>query len=754
MLTIELEMALRAAIKEAKIRQHEYVTVEHVLFSLLHDNYGRQIIEACGGDIENLKARLLEFFDKNLEKLPKEVQMEPQQSIGFQKVLHRAVQHVQGAGKDKADAGDVLAAIFDEPDSHAAYFLSLEYISRLDILNFISHGISKIDMQAGTTVEAPESPEKNKTRPETGSKRSALESYTVNLLDKAAAGKIDPLIGRLQELERTMHILCRRTKNNPIFVGDPGVGKTAITEGLALMIYKGEVPEILKNMEIFSLDLGALIAGTRYRGDFEQRLKGVIKELLNKKSAILFIDEIHTVVGAGATSGGSMDASNILKPVLASGDLRCIGSTTFEEYKNHFEKDRALSRRFQKVEIVEPSLDETIEILEGLKSRYEAFHGIQYQPSALRAAVELSAKYINDLFLPDKAIDVIDEVGASFRLHNLAGNKRKTVTIRDVEQVVSRIARIPAKTASLSDKEQLMNLAERIKAKIFGQDPAVEQLVTAIKRSRAGLSRPEKPIGNFLFAGPTGVGKTEVSRQLAIQLGVHFERFDMSEYMEKHAVARLIGSPPGYVGFDQGGFLTDAIRKHPYCILLLDEIEKAHEDLFSILLQVMDHGTLTDNTGRKADFRNVILIMTSNAGAREMSARNIGFGDVQNTKNRQAVEKQFSPEFRNRLDAIIYFNHLSSEIVEKIVLKFIGELEVQLSEKKVKIELSNPALQWLAEKGYDPNFGARPLDRLIQENIKTTLADEILFGHLIKGGKVLIDLKDEKLDFTYSSLAN
>ncbi|MBN2088836.1 ATP-dependent Clp protease ATP-binding subunit ClpA [candidate division KSB1 bacterium] len=752
MLTIELEMALRAAIKEAKIRRHEYVTVEHVLFSLLHDNYGRQIIEACGGDVENLKIRLLEFFDKNLEKLPKEVQMEPQQSIGFQKVLHRAVQHVQGAGKDKADAGDVLAAIFDEPDSHAAYFLSLEYISRLDILNYISHGISKVDIQNGTTVEAPEAPEKNKTKPETGSKRSALESYTVNLLQKAAAGKIDPLIGRMQELERTMHILCRRTKNNPIFVGDPGVGKTAITEGLALKIYNGDVPDILKSMEIFALDLGALLAGTRYRGDFEQRLKSVIKELLNKKSAILFIDEIHTVVGAGATSGGSMDASNILKPVLASGDLRCIGSTTFEEYKNHFEKDRALSRRFQKVEIVEPTLDETYEILEGLKSRYETFHGIHYQSSALRAAVELSAKYINDLFLPDKAIDVIDEAGASFRLQNLAGQKRKTVTIRDVEQVVSRIARIPAKTASLSDKEQLMNLTDRIKAKIFGQDMAIEQLVTAIKRSRAGLSRPEKPIGNFLFAGPTGVGKTEVSRQLALQLGVHFERFDMSEYMEKHAVARLIGAPPGYVGFDQGGLLTDAIRKHPYCVLLLDEIEKAHEDLFSILLQVMDHGTLTDNSGRRADFRNIILIMTSNAGAREMTVRNIGFGDVANTKNRQAIEKQFSPEFRNRLDAIIYFNHLTAEIVEKIVLKFIGELEMQLSEKKVKIELSNPALQWLAQKGYDPNFGARPLDRLIQENIKTTLADEILFGHLQKGGKVLIDLKDEKLDFTYTPL--
>lgn len=749
MLTIELEMALRAAYQEAKKRRHEYVMVEHVLFALIHDEYGRKILEACGGDLIELKENLLHFFNEKIEKLPSEIEFEPQQSLGFQRVLQRAVNHVRNAGKEKADAGDVLVAIYEEVDSYASYFLELQGISRLDILNFISHGIAKTGAALGDDideeVEEQQQPEQQRTgrKPK---KKSALETFAVNLLEKAAQGKIDPLIGREDELERTMHVLCRRVKNNPIFVGDSGVGKTAITEGLALKIYEEDVPDVLLGTEIYSLDMGALLAGTKFRGDFEQRLKNVITELLQKKDAVLFIDEIHTVVGAGATSGGTMDASNILKPVLASGELRCIGSTTYEEYKNHFEKDRALSRRFQKIEVIEPSIDDTIKILEGLKSRYEAFHKIKYTPSALRAAAELSAKYVNDRFLPDKAIDVIDEAGASFKLKK-ASQARKTVVVRDVEKIISRMARIPTKTASLSDREQLQNLDEKLKAQIFGQDQAIEALVTAIKRSRAGLARPEKPIGCFLAAGPTGVGKTEVSKQLALQLGIHFERFDMSEYMEKHAVARLIGAPPGYVGFDQGGLLTDSIRKHPYSVLLLDEIEKAHEDLFNILLQVMDHGTLTDNNGRKADFRNVILVMTSNAGAKELSSRAIGFENSTSAKNMKAIEKKFSPEFRNRLDAVIYFNHLSTEIVEQIVMKFIRELEIQLIEKRVTIDVSMEARHWLAEKGYDPVYGARPLDRIIQENIKTVLADEILFGKLNKGGKVFIDLAENKLNF-------
>jgi ATP-dependent Clp protease ATP-binding subunit ClpA len=549
-------------------------------------------------------------------------------------------------------------------------------------------------------------------------------------------------------VERTLHVLCRRTKNNPIFVGESGVGKTAIAEGLALRIHNGEVPEILIDAEIWALDMGAMLAGTKFRGDFEARLKGVINEIQQHENAILFIDEIHTVVGAGATSGGSMDASNILKPFLASGDVRCIGSTTYDEYKNHFEKDHAFSRRFQKVEITEPSIEETVKILNGLKSRYEEYHNVKFTKPALQSAVELSAKYINDRFLPDKAIDVMDEAGASFRLQP-KHKRRNTVNVSDVEKVVARIARIPERKTSFNEKRQLGNLEHNLKNVIYGQDHALESMVTAIKRSRAGLGRPEKPIGNFLFAGPTGVGKTEVARQLAIQLGVHFERFDMSEYMEKHAVARLIGAPPGYVGFDQGGLLTDAIRKHPYTVLLLDEIEKAHEDLFNILLQVMDHGTLTDNTGRKADFRNTILIMTSNAGAREMSARGIGFGEQDSAKSGKAIEKQFSPEFRNRLDGIIHFNHLNTDIVEQIVHKFIRELQIQLVDKKVTIELSDDATTWLAKKGYDPVYGARPLDRVIQENIKSKLADEILFGRLEKGGVVKISVKDAELVFEF-----
>ena len=747
MIRIELEMALRAAIQEAQLRRHEYVTLEHMLYALLHDKTGARIIRHCGGDIETLKDSLNDFLDNKVEKLPEDLNIEPHQSIGFQRVLQRAMMQVQNSGKGQVDAGDVLAAIFREPESYAVHFLQLEGITRLDVINYVSHGISKIEPDDEDEEEDDETVD---TEPgKKVKRRDALATFTVNLAAKAAAGKIDPLIGRENELERTMQVLCRRTKNNPVFVGDPGVGKTAVAEGLALKIHHGEVPEILQNAEIYLLDMGALLAGTRFRGDFEQRIKAVLSALLKKEKAILFIDEIHTVVGAGATSGGSMDASNLLKPALASGELRCIGSTTFEEYKNHFERDRALSRRFQKIEIIEPTIGETVQILKGLKSHYEAHHNVRYTFSALKAAAELSAKYINDRFLPDKAIDVIDEAGASIRL--LPSHKRrKTVGVSDIERIVSKIARVPAKTASVSDKERLKFLMDKLKERLFGQDQAIETLITAIKRSRAGLGHPDKPIGSFLFAGPTGVGKTEVSRQMAILLGVHFERFDMSEYMEKHTVSRLIGAPPGYVGFDQGGLLTDAIRKHPYAVLLLDEIEKAHPDVFNILLQVMDHGTLTDNNGRKADFRNVILVMTSNAGAREMSERPIGFTTTAQTRNKQAIEKTFTPEFRNRLDSIIYFNPLSIEIVERIVEKFIRELEEQLSEKKVSFVLSKEAKHWLAEKGYDPIYGARPLARVIQTKIKTVLADEILFGALEKGGKVFIELKNDELAFSFS----
>lgn len=748
MIRIELEMALRAAIHEAQLRQHEYVTLEHMLYALLHNKWGAKIIRHCGGEIEAMKERLNEFLENKLQKLPEDVNLDPQQSIGFQRVLQRAIMHVQSSGKEYVDAGDVLAAMFKEPDSYAVYFLQLEGISRLDIINYTSHGISKIAPEDEDEYDEEDDESVDTERRKKVKKRNALETYTVNLTEKAAAGKIDPLIGRENELERTMQVLCRRTKNNPIFVGDPGVGKTAIAEGLALKVHHGDVPEILQNAEIYLLDMGALLAGTRFRGDFEQRIKAVLSALLKKEKAILFIDEIHTVVGAGATSGGSMDASNLLKPALASGDLRCIGSTTYEEYKNHFEKDRALSRRFQKIEIVEPTVDETVQILKGLKSRYESHHSVRYTLSALKAAAELSAKYINDRYLPDKAIDVIDEVGASFRLQP-SHKRRKAVGVKDIESVVSKIARVPAKTASVSDKARLKFLMSKLKERIFSQDQAIETLITAIKRSRAGLGHPDKPIGSFLFAGPTGVGKTEVSKQLAILLGVHFERYDMSEYMEKHTVSRLIGAPPGYVGFDQGGLLTDAIRKYPYAVLLLDEIEKAHPDVFNILLQVMDHGTLTDNNGRKADFRNVILIMTSNAGAREMSERPIGFTTTIQARNKQAIEKVFNPEFRNRLDAIIYFNSLSIEIMEQIVEKFIRELEDQLSEKKVSFVLSKKSKRWLAEKGYDPIYGARPLARVIQTKIKNVLADEILFGNLEKGGQVYIDLKNDELFFSF-----
>ncbi len=745
MISKELSATLGFAVREAKKRRHEYVSVEHVLFAILHDSSGLEIVEKCGGNVENIKANLEMFFNDNMEMLPEESEYVLQQTIGFQRVIQRAVNHVRSAEKKEVAVSDILASIFMEKDSHAVYFLNEEGISRLDVLRDISHELPTDSADDASETDAPAEQKTIKK------KSSPLDAYTVNLIDQAAKGRLDPLIGRELEMERTMQVLCRRRKNNPIFVGDPGVGKTAMAEGLAQKIWGGEVPDLLKEVRIYSLDLGGMLAGSKFRGDFEQRLKGVVAELKKRKNAILFIDEIHTIVGAGATSSGSMDASNILKPFLSTGELRCIGSTTYEEYKNHFEKDRALSRRFEKIDIMEPPVKESIKILKGLRSRYEAHHEIEYTDAALKAACELSAKYINDRFLPDKAIDVIDEAGAAIRLSG--ATNRKWVHPSDIEKIVSKIARIPAVNVSTPDKAKLENLGGQLRRVVFGQDDAIDALVTAIKRSRAGLGQPEKPVGSFLFTGPTGVGKTEVARQVARQLDVEFMRYDMSEYMEKHAVARLIGAPPGYIGFDQGGLLTDGVRKHPYCVLLLDEIEKAHEDLFNILLQVLDHATLTDNNGKKADFRNVIVMMTSNAGSREMSSATIGFGDTKGDstgKGKKAIEKIFSPEFRNRLDGIITFNALDREIMAMIVDKFMKEFADQLTVKKVSIAYSGKVRKWLAKKGHDPQYGARPLSRVIQTEIKDVLADEILFGRLEKGGTVKLDMKGEELVFEYS----
>jgi len=744
MISKELSATLGFAVREAKKRRHEYVCIEHVLYAILHDRTGMDIIENCGGDVDKLKNELEKFFADRVESIPEASEFVLQQTIGFQRMIQRAVTHVRSAEKGEVTVGDILASMFQEKDSHAVYFLQTEGITRLDVLNYISHDMPKISFREGEGGFARTEREEKKK------KSDPLEAFTVDLVRASAEGKLDPLIGREMEMERTMQVLCRRRKNNPVFVGDPGVGKTAMAEGLAQKIEQGDVPDLLKDMRIYALDLGGLLAGTKFRGDFEQRLKGVIKALQKKKDAILFIDEIHTIVGAGATSSGSMDASNILKPVLSTGEMRCIGSTTFEEYRNHFEKDRALSRRFEKIEIGEPPAGEAVQILKGLRSRYEDHHGIRYTDTALKSAVDLSAKFLNDRFLPDKAIDVIDEAGAHIRISGSV--RRTTIHPSDIEKIVAKMARIPARNISVSDRSKLEHLEKRIKAVVFGQDPAIASLVTAIKRSRAGLGVPEHPIGSFLFTGPTGVGKTEVSRQVAGVLGVNFMRFDMSEYMEKHAVARLIGAPPGYIGFDQGGLLTDGVRKNPYSVLLLDEIEKAHPDIFNILLQVMDHATLTDNTGRKADFRNVILIMTSNAGAREMSTHTIGFGGKQydpESKGKEAIEKFFSPEFRNRLDSVITFSSLTPEIMEMVVDKFIGELNGQLAPRKVRVTLTPAARTYLAKKGHDPRYGARPLSRVIQVEIKDKLADDILFGKLEKGGEILVDEKDDQLGYEF-----
>ncbi len=751
MISKDLEATLNGALKEAKTRRHEYVSLEHLLFALLRDKDGKSTILACGGDLEKLHKSLEEFFDGQMETLPAGIDRDPQQTLSFHRVLQRALIHAQSAERKEVNGSNVLIAMFREPDSYAVYLLEEQGITRFDLVNYVSHGVSKI---GGDEEPAPQGDDEEHDHEEgdrPARRVNPLEAFTVNLVEKASRGHIDPLIGRADEVERTIHVLCRRRKNNPIYVGDPGVGKTAIAEGLALKIHHGEVPDALKSAVIYALDMGALLAGTKFRGDFEARLKGVLNGLKKHPDSILFIDEIHTIVGAGATSGGSMDASNILKPALASGELKCIGSTTYHDYKSYFERDRALARRFQKIEVPEPSHEEAIKILEGLKPHYEKHHGVHYSAGAIRAAVKLSAKHINDRCLPDKAIDVIDEIGAAVKIQP-ADKRRKSIGPKDIEKMVAKIAKIPPRSVSSSDKEQLQTLERDLKLVVFGQDPAIDMLASTIKLSRSGLGHPEKPIGCFLFAGPTGVGKTELAKQLAKTMGIEFLRFDMSEYMEKHTVSRLIGAPPGYVGFDQGGLLTDAINRNPYAVLLLDEIEKAHPDLFNILLQVMDHATLTDNNGKKADFRNIVLIMTTNAGAREMSGTPIGFGDRTNIgKGKEAIEKMFTPEFRNRLDAMITFNSLNQENIERVVDKFIIELDQQLNERKVFLELTNRARQWFAERGYDPTFGARPMARLIQNEIKRVLADEILFGKLQNGGKVEVDEQDGKLTFSYTT---
>ncbi len=753
MLSRNLEQTLHRALSLASERRHEYATLEHLLLALADDADAATVLRACGVDLDKLRKDVAEFLDKDMSGLITDRSGDPKPTAGFQRVVQRAAIHVQSSGRDEVTGANVLVALFSERESHAVYFLQLQDMTRLDAVNFISHGIAKAPGRSaqrpvqGTPAPSENEAEAREDKPQQRRGQDALANYTINLNRKAMQGKIDPLIGRESEIERTIQILCRRTKNNPLYVGDPGVGKTAIAEGLAKRIVEGDVPEVLAKSTIYALDMGSLLAGTRYRGDFEERLKAIVAELEGQPGSILFIDEIHTVIGAGATSGGAMDASNLLKPALAQGTLRCIGSTTYKEYRNYFEKDRALVRRFQKIDVNEPTVEDAVKILTGLKTNYEKHHKVRYTPEAIRAAVELAAKYIHDRKLPDKAIDVIDEVGAS-RMLQPEHKRRKTVTLRDVEEIVAKIARIPPKSVSADDKETLRNLERDLKALVFGQDAAITALSAAIKLSRAGLRDPEKPIGNYLFSGPTGVGKTEVARQLAKTLGINLIRFDMSEYMERHSVSRLIGAPPGYVGFDQGGLLTDAIDQQPHSVLLLDEIEKAHPDLFNILLQVMDHGSLTDHNGKTVDFRNVILIMTTNAGAADMAKPAIGFErEVRVGEDEDAVKRMFTPEFRNRLDAVIAFAGLTPEIVAQVVEKFVMQLEAQLADRNVTIELSSSAKEWLAEKGYDRLYGARPLARVIQEHIKKPLAEELLFGKLAKGGSVKVTLKDGELAF-------
>jgi ATP-dependent Clp protease ATP-binding subunit ClpA len=742
MIAQELEVSLHMAFVEARQKRHEFITVEHLLLALLDNPSAAEVLRACAANVEELRKELTAFINEHTPTVAGTEEIDTQPTLGFQRVIQRAILHVQSSGKKEVTGANVLVAIFGEKDSHAVYFLQRQGITRLDVVNFISHGITKAP-QGAAKAGGGES-EQGEHEQEDKQAGGALESYTQNLNAQALMGKIDPLIGREKELERVIQTLCRRRKNNPLLVGEAGVGKTAIAEGLARRIVEGRVPEILAHAQIYALDMGALLAGTKYRGDFEQRLKAVLKQLLENSNAILFIDEIHTLIGAGAASGGTLDASNLLKPALSTGQLKCIGATTYNEYRGVFEKDHALSRRFQKIDVNEPSVNETVAILRGLKSRFETHHGVKYSSNALSSAAELSARYINDRHLPDKAIDVIDEAGAAQRI--LPKSKQKKVIGKtEIEEIVAKIARIPSQHVSSDDRSALKNLDRDLKTVVFGQDKAIDALATAIKMSRSGLGNPQKPIGCFLFSGPTGVGKTEVARQLAYSMGIELVRFDMSEYMERHAVSRLIGAPPGYVGFDQGGLLTEAITKKPHSVLLLDEIEKAHPDIFNILLQVMDHGTLTDNNGRQADFRNVIIIMTTNAGAETLQKATIGFsGGREAGDEMQEIKRLFAPEFRNRLDAIISFKALDSEIILRVVDKFLMQLEGQLHEKKVEAVFTDKLKAWLAEKGFDPLMGARPMARLIQDTIRSALADELLFGRLVNGGKVTIDLDDEK----------
>ena len=742
MLSKELEFTLNLAFKEAREKNHEFMTVEHLLFALLGNPTAVEVLRACGADLETLKRDVANFLEETTPKLSNDDTRETQPTLGFQRVLQRAVFHVQSSDRNEVTGANVLVAIFSEQESQAVYFLNKSDITRLDVVNYISHGISKVHDQPDENLDNSDQGE----LPDSSAKQP-LESYATNLNEQAAQGRIDPLIGRREEIHRTIQILCRRRKNNPLFVGEAGVGKTALAEGLAKMIVEGDVPEVLLNSTIYSLDLGSLVAGTKYRGDFEKRFKAVLGQLRKEEGSILFIDEIHTIIGAGAASGGVMDASNLMKPMLASGDLKCIGSTTYTEYRGIFEKDHALTRRFQKIDINEPSVEETINILKGLKSRFEEFHKVKFSPRALRTAAELSDRYINDRHLPDKAVDVIDEAGASQRLRP-PSKRKKTISVGDIEHVIAQMARIPEKSVSASDKESLRTLERDLKMVVYGQDPAIETLTAAIKMSRSGLGNENRPIGSYLFAGPTGVGKTEVTRQLARIMGLELVRFDMSEYMERHTVSRLIGAPPGYVGYDQGGLLTEAITKNPHVVLLLDEIEKAHPDVFNLLLQVMDHGTLTDNNGRQADFRHVILVMTTNAGAREMSRASIGFTHQDHSSDAmEIIKKLFTPEFRNRLDSIVQFKALDPTVMAQVVDKFIFELEAQLQEQQVTLEVDEAARLWLAEHGHDEKMGARPMARIIQQHIKKPLAEELLFGRLVHGGHVIVQLEDGELAF-------